>query len=171
MATEPVQRVPFGLLSFLGIKAGGQNPNALQRELMPVLDVTPNFLAPDLAQEIETTNTIGSAGDEARITIPQGEAWRMISMSMVVAAFSATGGVVYGALGIGDLTGFITAVATMPAPYTVLTTGDLVRLGFAFPSPLVLPPGSVLHSTLMTDLGGGVTANIQCRVLYHRLIV
>lgn len=171
MAGEPVQRVPFGLLSFLGMKVGGRNPDTLGRELVPMLDVTPNFLAPDISQSIVTTNTITAAGSEARITVPQGEAWRMISLSMVCAAFSAAGGVIYGTLGIGDLTGFITAVATMPSPYTVLTVNDTVRLGFAFPSPLVLPPGSVMHSSLMTDIGGARTCNIQCRALYHRLIV
>lgn len=171
MSSERIQRIAYGVLSFLGIRAGGLGPDSLNREIRPVLDITPNYLAPDLGQSIVTTNTVSLAGDEARMTIPPGEAWRMISMSMVVAAFSGTGGVVYGALGIGDQTGFITAVASMQTPYTVVDVGDLVRLGFAFPSPLVLPPGAVLHSTLMRGLGGGVTANIQCRALYHRLIV
>jgi len=56
----PLNRQPLGLLDFLGIKNGGENPRELVNVLQPVLETGPLYLVPASSVAVQTTTITGT---------------------------------------------------------------------------------------------------------------
>jgi len=91
----PINRLPTGLLSFLGTKAMGVNPGSLAGELVPVMDLTKWYVTSTFENVATNANTI-TTGDSfpTGVVVPAGEVWYVDSFTVRVAnagASSASG--------------------------------------------------------------------------------
>lgn len=77
-----IQRVPVGLLDFLGLKATGQNPVVMPDELQTVVDISQLYAAARWEQFQASTNTVNLIGfwGAATLTVPSGEMWLVDSL-------------------------------------------------------------------------------------------
>lgn len=80
----PINRLPWGLLGFLGIKNGGEYPQTLAQQLVPVWDLKELYLegASVLAG---TASTVGATGYVAHLSPPPGEVWQVYDFQIVAA--------------------------------------------------------------------------------------
>lgn len=139
----PIQRSPSGLLGLFDIKALGQNPGWFEEAVQPVVDVTPWYLARQLQSEGNLTATTAAAvGDFVERTVPDGQAWYMVS-----------GSCNFGPVVAGERVKLSFRVKTVDAGFERIFTSELMTAiaaaqlsaGFAFPQPLVLLPGCAIQ--------------------------
>ena len=89
-----INRIPSGLLDFLLVQAGGQNPNEISELVRPVIDVT-KLYAPDRLRAANEPTSM-TAGQLEFIEVPEGEVWLLLFAAITAtlvagdsAAFSA----------------------------------------------------------------------------------
>ena len=76
MATSPINTVPRGLQSLLRNQTLGVNPNLLQQEIRPTLDLTPFLLGDGLLQTFQLTGTgVSAKGTVDGPIVPAGKLW------------------------------------------------------------------------------------------------
>jgi hypothetical protein len=163
-----LQSIPTGFLSLLGIKTGS-NPNQSADFVQPVLSLDTFYLATsiDMGQALTALNT--NVGDRAELTIPSGQAWRVLALSSLILVPSApaiirlTTAIVNPTLpnAVGVLPGFDVNIAA---------ANDTAENGIALPQPIVFPTGTIFRTELMNDLGA-VTVTLGIRALFQRLVV
>jgi len=101
MFTPPINRLPDGLLDFLGIRSGGRNPQNLTEQLLPTLDLTRWFK--DVQQFVDTANldpliantnaglipltNLVNAG-----LVPQNECWFVLPGTAITWTFAVVAG-------------------------------------------------------------------------------
>lgn len=73
-----INRVPLGLLDFLGTKSLGDNPSELMAEVRPTLNLFPFFAAERFVVNGENASASTGAGGQT-FTVPKGELWLMVS--------------------------------------------------------------------------------------------
>lgn len=78
-----IQRVPVGLLDFLGLKATGQSPTVMPDELVPTVDISQLYAAARWEQSTSTTSTVNLIGfwGTTTLTVPSGELWLVDSIT------------------------------------------------------------------------------------------
>lgn len=75
-----INRLPLGILGFLGIKNGGRYPQDLADTLAPVWDFSALYLYGN--SEVSTSlQAIAAIGSQAYVTVPNGEAWFILQQS------------------------------------------------------------------------------------------
>lgn len=75
-----INRVPQGLLGFLGIKNGGENPKQLSNVLVPTWNTTALYQYGN--SEVSTVLVaINAVGSQAYVTVPAGEMWAILQQS------------------------------------------------------------------------------------------
>lgn len=83
----PIQVIPQGLLGFLNLKNNGQNPNTLDSNVMPVIDLT-SWWFENRAEDIGTftrTPVTGNNGFGSWLTpiiVPEREAWWVLEYTI-----------------------------------------------------------------------------------------
>lgn len=72
-----IQRVPLGLIDFLGLQSSGGNPTVLPDQLSSILDLTPFYLANRWEALQTTTAAISTLGATvvSVLTVPAGQIW------------------------------------------------------------------------------------------------
>lgn len=163
-----LQSIPSGYLSLLGIKAGA-NPGQAADFVQPVLAVDPFYLASAINSLLVTTAGATNVGDNAIITIPSGETWRLLSLGGDAFAFSAPAPEVRFSLQVLEPTNRVTAPIFSWSDVITAAT-DLSQNGVLFPQPVAFPPGTVFRLSLLNDLGA-VTCTIGVRAMFQRLVV
>ena len=174
---QVIQEPPRGLLSLLGIKSLGVNPDQLSDGVLSMLDLL-DFYTLDGKQMIgQTQNAVTVVGaNYATITIPDGEIW-------LVYAVSSQGIVRVGGSGwtispvITQLGGPVTPI-TMPlvpqAAYAddaagrPLSVNDEYQVGF-FPDKPLLVRNGYQFGTRLTDQSGAGNLDIGTFVWRHVL--
>lgn len=147
-----IQGVPQGFLGSLSIKGTGKNPVFVSDNIIPVVDLGPNYTA-RFSEVVFQTTAVTNLGDASNLPVPEGEAWRLISLSAqmlnpgagVVAKFFA--GIRFGGTGVHS------RIFTMVEPRTAAANEDIEIGGFV-PTPLILSPGSNLTAALSITLAG-----------------
>jgi hypothetical protein len=76
-----IQRRAGGLLSSLGIVGTGDTPNALAEIVSPTMDIQLFYDAGRHENEFVTTAGAAAVGNNAQITVPAGEVWRLVGCS------------------------------------------------------------------------------------------
>lgn len=138
-----INRVPPGLLSFLGIKALGQNPSQLSDELTPVLELGSLYLAPYSETRQFQTAVINAPGffSASGALVPAGKIWVCGSISLntsgvIAAATTYTGmGLCWNPTGTSIIYDVGAPLVTATAAGRLLTGVNELR---------VLPPGAQL---------------------------
>lgn len=172
---EKIQQVPAGLLDTLGIKSLGRNPNALADEVRAVVDLTEFYLSRRI-EMVRVQNTAASAsGDEAIITVDNGEIWMVKELSMTIKNPTAAGDVMFGRLGwevnAAAASGQLALAETIRK---VAVTGDLeeaVTCAVLFQEPRFFLPDTQFSAILSEDVGGANTVRIEIRASLYRLLV
>ena len=165
-----IQKVPPGLLSFLGIVGDGQTPSNLGSLVHPTVDLSPFYLARDLDSEGAPAAGQGAVGDSVSVTVPAGECWRMLGCGFIGSNMS-----------VAVMT--ITAQLRMRTPnddaiglhpdwfvFTTSSTNDVINNGVWFPEPFLAMPGTLFESMLPIAATGG-TFTMNVRPLFQRLRV
>lgn len=103
---QPIQRNPYGLLSLLDSKAGGQNPNAILDELRPTVDLT-DFLAVQTRFSVNGAIAAPALGlNIAPVTLTEpdaGEIWIMRAITAVTTAVIAVAPTFRFVVGVHDI--------------------------------------------------------------------
>lgn len=166
MAT--VQSIPSGYLSLLGIK-DGQNPGQSADYITPTVAVDTFYLA--TAVDSARNQLVGATneGDQASLTVPSSEAWRLLAVGFNTTSVSGAATIRVTVQLIDPRGGFPVSVDDF-APVVVAAAGDAQFSGVLFPQPVVVPPGTVIRSYLLNDLGA-VTCTLHVTALFQRFIV
>ena len=161
-----IQRIPPGLLSFLGLKSTGQNPNVLADTVVPTLNLEHLYLAQDLRVSSATQN-VANAGQSISLAVPNGEAWRVLGIGYSADTLTAPATLKV-ALKIAPGGAVACPVYSSWPPHTVSAASDIVQDGIFVPQPFVAPSGTGFTAFLEQSLGVGTT-NLAVIVLFQRL--
>jgi len=163
-----IQRVPRGLLGFLGLRGSGQLPSELSPTIAGVVDATVLYARDDFrwaraAEPAANTSWLKYATQ----TVPQGEIWVVCSMWAVAGTGAAvTIQALRPALRRAD-GGLFDNYITNEQQVPVAINSD-VRLGWSFPwGQLILAPGDIIGLALQGVAGGN--ASVSFGVEYYRM--
>lgn len=160
-STGPIQRVPLGILQWLGLRNAGDQPRELMTQVRPIVDTTAFYAAQDMTQITQTDAATLTVGQGSFVDVPAGEAWLVLALGGLWSTFTA-GSVFRAGLHLGFQPNLV-PVYQMEVALTAVATTE-ARLAFVPPQPLILPPGSRLGTVLLQSMAA--TAVPQTRVLY-----
>lgn len=139
----PINRYPGGLLGFLDIKQMGENPRFVGGQVMPYIDMTPYYLGGKRVQLSSTIPSITNVGSFSSTTpVVQGQDAFILTNVMVTGATLAAGENIRGYV-------YCQSAPTSAFFYTspmsqAFVTGDSFSEGWSLPTPIILPPGTIL---------------------------
>jgi len=158
-----INRLPLGLLGFLGIKNGGRYPDDISNILSPVWDLRELYQQSN--SEIDNViQAVSATGNSSYTTVPNGEAWYVFQQSAVT----------------GDLTAgqslAMTTNWTDPASLVNISTGPETRTATVgqrcvavLGTPYYAAPGSKLGVTVTVLAAGPVNVRLVTR--FARLLL
>jgi hypothetical protein len=76
-----INRQPYGLLSFFGIKNSGRNPEALAGTIAPTLDLSRWYLEQN-SQSSATNQAVAAVGFTSVLTVPDFQTWCILGVSV-----------------------------------------------------------------------------------------
>lgn len=162
-----IQTQPRGLLSYLGIKSGGRNPENLADQVVGVVRLDPFYRARNLFHQNVATAGLSAVNDVSTLTVPQGQAWLVYSVTAHMRCTTIgdqvllsirtqlpppTSGGAAGAIRIVSMNTIQTAVAATAA----------LPVSAFLPEPLLLHPGDLIEA-LIEDISlaaGTRTVNV-----------
>lgn len=152
-----INRLPVGLLGFLGIKNGGEYPHEMPSTLQPVWDL--QGLYSSAASEVRVDQVaIAAIGSQAFTTVPNGETWLILLQSAACAT-----------LGAGQ-TIELQPNWTDPAALVNIETGPMSgartvgqRASSCILDPYWAPPGSIMGINVTQLVAGPVTCALKTR--------
>jgi hypothetical protein len=173
VATSPnlIQQIPRGLLAALEAKGTGRNPQVLADFVQCAFELEPYFLATRLEAEGTVVTGATTGANSAIVTVPTGEYWRLVNLSLQLSSFTDVAAVASGFVGILPVNGTTTCVLAEynnPAWTPLGVLGRQLRVSWSSPYPLVLPPGTQLTGALQYAIGAG-TVSVTTRALFYRL--
>lgn len=154
-----INKLPGGLLGFLGIKNGGEYPRDLSTVLLPTWDLS-QFYAAYNSEYVTANVGVAAIGANAAFTVPQDQAWLVLEFSASSVTLGAGQtiqlGLQYTDAGAG-------ATTHIESPTNVATVGLRAMVAMER-TPLYLNPGSTLGSTCVQLAAGPVTVAFSARV-------
>lgn len=84
-----LNRIPWGLLGFLGIKNGGRYPEELSAVLLPTWDLLELYTVANRTVTTPRNATVNAVGYQAYETVPNGQIWYATQMSANAATLTA----------------------------------------------------------------------------------
>jgi hypothetical protein len=166
----PINKIPPGLLSYMGIKNGGRNPQWPDDPvLVPVIDLLKWTQADDFGAFTQNANTaaVATTGAINAVSVPAGQVWMITNVAANVGAMGAGATLEY-ALAIGyQVAGAATTQWEPIGPSSgVLTVGLSGSAGRFEPStPLILRPAMSLGIWVKQFAGAPGPVSIQFRGL------
>jgi len=177
--SQPLNRVPSGLLSLFQIKSLGENPNRFEDAVRPTLEMSNFYFATTTLRNTEAESTNVSQADQgtalAIVEVPTGEIWavRSILSQAKVATFAAAEYIVtYPSLRVGPA-----GQVTHNFGQSWLHDTNPLKDGMGryeektFDNPLFIPGGSAIFSSIWQYNGGTVRVDVKTKVLYYRMEV
>lgn len=152
-----IQRIPEAFLSALGIRGTGQNPRNLPDNVQAVAELGQYYSA-RFWETINASTPGVTALANATITVPQGEAWRVHSITGSCTA-TVTTAVLYGVNVSFRPTGIGSAIRVAGRAEIVTSAGDQVHVG-SLMAGIILPPGSTINSTSEQIIAAGYTLGV-----------
>lgn len=161
--TAPLNKIPNGLLSFLGIKNGGRNPEQLGALLAPTWDLAQWYMATTYEYGVANAN-IAAAGliQFGPANINDGDTW-FVHAGGVAVDCTAGGASIAHNLGISDSSGNF--VPLIDIEYSAPTTWN----GRSYPRGFLLGPGEVLAQNVAGIAGAPLNAFYQWKVTRFRV--
>lgn len=157
----PINRLPGGLLSFLGIKNGGRTPQVLSEQLAPTFSLVDWYLQTN-SLSLQQNGNVTAVGFNANwFTVPSGETWAVLStMVNSQAALGAGVTIAFGGAWIRS------ALQVLPSPLTLMspsfTTGAVAVAASAPAGAAVtfVPPGGVIGVYCSALVAGPVNTTL-----------
>ena len=162
-----IQKVPAGLLPFLGIVGDGQAPRSLADVVAPTLDTMPFYAARSLQVVAQNTAALSAAGAGTALVVPANEWWLVFGMSVSIFAGAAAQQMA-GFIGLQIPSGSNTVVmAASNSDLLSVAANDSNRCGWAG-SPFLLAPSSAINGALQRNVAAG-TVQVTTSALVMRL--
>lgn len=158
-----INRLPLGILGFLGIKNGGRYPEELPSVLSPTWDFAEQYLATN-SEVASNVLAIAAVGYQAFFTVPNGELWYVRGLSFATGTLGA--GVTL-QLGIAWTDPSSTVTVGLRDPSDAQTTG--ARALVCLPETWIATPGSTI-GLVCTRLAAG-PVNVTGAVRFARMTV
>ena len=163
-----INRVPWGLQSLLGSKNFGRNPSQLVEAVQPTLDMS-GHLSYELLKGASVLNTVTAAGQVAQLTVPDNEAWHLLSVSGRVTNASIAECYEVALQCLPRNAGATTAELGVFAKQSDSTRAVGSGLAVHLPQPIILGPGGYVRASLIEAV---VTSfDLVCTCLYYKLEV
>lgn len=158
-----INRLPQGLLGFLGIKNGGRYPQEIADVLAPVWDLADLYLNTNSETRADVL-AIAAIGSQAFWTVPNGECWYVTLASCATGTLGAGQTIELG-LQTTDAAGLVTiAVSPMSGSRTV---GQ--RCAQSLPQPVIVGPGATFGINCTQLAAGPVNVTVATR--FARLLL
>jgi hypothetical protein len=109
-----VNRLPLGLLSFLGIQNGGKYPDTLLSALAPVLDLGDQYVNTN-REYLTASVAVNALASSTFHTVPTGQWWYVSHSSLFTATLGA-GQAYGGVLSLLDAAGIVTTMLSGSVP-------------------------------------------------------
>ena len=159
IGVPPINRIPGGLLGFLGIKNGGRNPDALSNVLVPQLDLTEVYLRTNyVLARIDTT--VAAVGFTGAGTVPAGQAWYVSNVFANTPAALGAGQVLRGCPAAALPDGVAFSVCPLADPRETLTN-YVYECGPPARPYQLLPPGTAIGFYCHGLAAGPFTVTVQ----------
>jgi len=161
--TAPLNKIPNGLLSFLGIKNGGRNPQTLADALLPSWDLAQWYMAGTYEYGVANAN-IAAVGlvQFGPANINDGDTWYVHAGGVAVDCTAGGASIAFN-LGISDATGNF--VPLNDIEYSAATSW----VGRSYPRGFLLGPGEVLAANVAGIAGAPLNAFYQWKVSRFRV--
>lgn len=163
MSTTKIGRAPLGLQSLFSTQALGANPNELELAVRPVAPIKP-FLDIDRYREFYSTATITSRGNTNVVTVPVGEMWQPLFVTLYWAGADAVNDQLQMSVSYDNYPG--QTDVTIPTQFfetrwrTAVAIGELQSSSFFFPSEtMLLVAGAQFRWTVSHYISGGGSAS------------
>lgn len=159
----PLNKIPNGLLSFLGIKNGGRNPYVLGEQLAPTWDLAQWYMAGTYEYGVSNSNIAG-VGLEVfgPASINDGDTWYVHAGGLAVDTTGAGASIAFN-LGIADALGNF--VPLNDIEYSAATSW----IGRSYPRGFLLGPGEVMAANVAGIAGAPLNAFFQWKVSRFRV--
>ena len=155
-----IQRVPQGLLSLLGMKGTGRNPDVLNESVVPTLEQVGFYTDGSLEFEEDVSVGIFTAGVFSSLVVPDGEIWALkgVNGQYSGAAGAATATAMVGLLlQAGNINQAIAIARLEEQP---INAGEVLNFGHWFESPQFLFPGTSVIAINETTLANLVSLRV-----------
>jgi len=158
-----INKLPLGLLGFLGIKNGGRYPEELSNILSGTWDLGPLYLNANSETRADVL-AIAAIGSQAFWTVPTGEAW-WVQLASAATGTLGAGVTIELGLQTTDAAGLVTiAVSPMSGPRTVGA-----RCAQSLPQPVLVGPGATFGINCTQLAAGPVNVTVATR--FARLLL
>ena len=175
---QNLNRVPAGLLSLFQIKEQGQNPNLLDDNVTPALEME-NFYLTAIGLSLEIAQEAGVAfadlaSNVATITIPDNEIWVVKALESNFTTTTAGTGLTLVTPTIRNINGNPNQISFVLNNYVSNTIVCPPQVNGSdhwpiyFDNPLYLPGGVLISSYVSNFVGTGV-GTVDTRCLYYRI--
>jgi hypothetical protein len=134
-----INRIPSGLLGFLGIKNGGRYPQQLSDVLMPTVNMAPWYIQTNIQSRRATPVNVTAVGFTSYLQVPAGELWAITAAQWNSNAVLGAGVSLRGFVAAAQIDGVGFAGAAL-GPYAAMTAGEVFVSGSTLQNPLILPP-------------------------------
>lgn len=158
-----LNKIPQGLLGFLGIKSGGRYPDSLGSQLVPVADLL-LWYANTNREYVRTGINVAALAQTTFFTVPNGEYWYVQNASFVTSALTA-GQTFAGKICSTDAAGLRTLIWSDDVP--ARTAGEVFA---THTDGFFLQPGDTL-GIYTTQLAAGPIVTPILAVAFSRLPV
>lgn len=164
----PIQVIPPGLLGFLQLKNGGQNPRQFPEVLQPVLELMHWYLFANSEVVLGTDAAIAAAGLVNYLTVPDDEFWAVHDVQAAVtlaAGSTAVLSIYYRSGPSGGAANFPFSLSEAPVIWTEATMGNgaIARMERERPL-LIVPPGGALGVRAHFLSAASTTGNVAARI-------
>ena len=162
-----IQRYPNGLLELFGAKSGGENPNVLGPNVVPVVDILQTYGLGNVTEQNDGGATVAGAGQV--ITVPETEWWLVYAASVRVAV-SATQTGLHASLGLSTRleSPARVSLAWGALPDAAIAGTSCTIACWTPPAPMLCPPGTTFWGVLEA-LGTDANAVLGVQVRYSIL--
>lgn len=166
-----ITRVPKGLQDLLGTKQLGKNPGELAQSVIPQLDLFPFYAAERLTWK-RTNSPVSAAGNGPGFTIPVGEIWIPVGMSLQFNAGTAVDFMV------GATIEEAPGTETPTVPIEIFGTekqtaalSDLWTYAFWWPQHVVLQSDTIIRSQVNELSVGAPVSFLEFQLWFYRFTV
>lgn len=150
-----INKLPFGLLGFLGLKNGGRNPQELAETLAPTMDLTDLYFGTN-KQLVRLSGNVTAIGFNLLGAVPNDEVWALTGCSCNSNAVLGAGVTLKGLMAYAAIDGAAYNVVALGA-YANMTVGEVWYSGTTTTEHFVLGPGTQL-GVYVTNIAAGPVA-------------
>lgn len=182
MAKSPLLRPPYGLQNLLDSQNFGLNPNEINREAQPTVDLGMHLKMPLLRRATAVNTSVTSINESVEVIVPNEELWELLVLSGNCTNSQAAGARVRLRLRMGiptaDAVGG-TGLQNINLYYgqaeevlDATSTAALAGVGVNFPPNVLVGPDTRLICQVSDiDLNGGTDVSLRSDVLYRKYLI